>query len=154
MYKEQDYQDICAQYRARLLWLWAPVGILAALAIVSFILRIRYLTMGLTVLAGVYAIFCWGMFVAPVRAYRRHLNEVLHGRVRTAAGTFKEMEETAVWRDGVRYYPLLISVGNPDNEEDDRLFYYDANLPRPDWQPGDALTVTAHDKALGAWQRA
>ena len=41
-----------------------------------------------------------------------------------------------------------------ENPEDDRLFYYDANLPRPDWKIGEMLTVTAHDKSLGAWERA
>ena len=70
------------------------------------------------------------------------------------ASKFKEMEETAVMREGVKYYPMMLSVGDMDNPEDDRLFYYDANLPRPDWQIGDMLTVTAHDKALGAWVKA
>ena len=63
------------------------------------------------------------------------------------------MEEIAVDRDGVKYYPMMLSVGNMDDPEDDRLFYYDANLPRPDWKCGEMLTVTAHDKALGAWAR-
>lgn len=153
MYTEQDYQDICAQCRRRQLAVWLPTAALAAAVIVSFALRIQWLTVALTLLAGLYAIFCWGLFAAPVRAYRRHLDEVLHGRVRTATGTLKCLEEEAVIRDGVWYYPMTLSVGNPDDPEDDRLFYYDASLPRPDWQPGDALTVTAHDKALGAWER-
>lgn len=154
MYTEQDYRDICAQYRRRLLALCIPAGVLAAAAIAFFVLRIRWLTTVLTILAGVYAVFFWGLFVSPVFSYRRHLDEVLHGRVRTAEGIFKEMEEEAVIREGVKYYPMMLSVGNPDSQEDDRLFYYDANLPRPDWQPGERITVTAHDKALGAWARA
>ena len=52
-------------------------------------------------------------------------------------------------RDGVKYYPMMISVGDMENPEDDRLFYFDANLPRPDWKTGEMLTVTAHDKSMG-----
>ena len=48
----------------------------------------------------------------------------------------------------------MINVGVMEDEKDDRLFYYDANLPRPDWQAGETLTITAHDKSVGAWERA
>ena len=122
--------------------------------IVSFVLRIRWLTIVLSVLLGAFCIFSYGMLLSPVIAYRRHLDEVLHGKVRSTTGVFKEMENQPVMRDGVRYYPMMISVGDMENPEDDRLFYYDANLPRPDWKMGETLTVTAHDKSLGAWVRA
>ena len=122
--------------------------------IVSFVLRIRWLTIVLSVLQGAFCIFSYGMLLSPVIAYRRHLDEVLHGKVRSTTGVFKEMENQPVMRDGVRYYPMMISVGDMENPEDDRLFYYDANLPRPDWKMGETLTVTAHDKSLGAWVRA
>ena len=154
MYTEQDYADIRRQIRNRCLALGVPALLMLAGVIVSFIFRIRWVTMTVTVLLGVYCIFCYGMLLSPVIAYGRHLDEVLHGRVRTTTGAFKEWEEDSVMRDGVRYYPMLLSVGSMDDPEDDRLFYYDANLPRPDWQRGDMLTVTAHDKALGAWERA
>ena len=154
MYTEQDYQDICRQTNRRALIIGIPAAALLVGVIVSFILRIRWLTYGPSLALGCGLIFCYGLFLAPVKAYKRHLDEVLHGRVRTATGAFKEMEEQAVLRDGVRYYPMMISVGDVQNPEDDRLFYYDANLPRPDWKTGEMLTVTAHDKALGAWERA
>ena len=49
---------------------------------------------------------------------------------------------------------MTLNGGDMESQEDDRLFYYDANLPRPDWKRGEQITVTAHDKALGAWTRA
>ena len=153
MYTEQDYADICAQVKRRRLLIAIPAAVLLAAVIVSFVFRIRWLTMALSVLLGAGLIFCHGLFVSPVTAYRRHLNDVLHGRTRATTGAFKEMEEKAVPREGVKYYPLMLSVGNPQNPEDDRLLYYDANLPRPDWKEGETLTVTAHDKAIGAWTR-
>lgn len=154
MYTEQDFTEISRQVKERELAVGIPAVVLLAGVIVSFVFRIRYLTMALSVILGAWCIFAYGMLLYPVIAYRRHLDEVLHGRVRSATGAFKEMEETPVMRDGVRYYPMMISVGDMENPEDDRLFYYDANLPRPDWKRGETLTVTAHDKALGAWERA
>ena len=154
VYTEQDYTDICAQIKQRKLLLAIPAAVLLAAVIVSFVFRIRWLTMALSVLLGAGLIFCYGMLISPVTAYRRHLNDALHGRTRATTGAFKEMEDVPVMRDGVKYYPLMLNVGNMDDPEDDRLFYYDANLPLPDWKPGDMLTVTAHDKSLGAWVRA
>ena len=154
LYTEQDYSDICAQIKQRRLALAIPMAMLLAGVIVSFVFRIKWLTTALSLLLGAALVFCQGMLISPLTAYRRHLDEVLHGRTRTTTGAFKEMEEVAVMRDGVKYYPMMLSVGNMDDPEDDRLFYYDANLPRPDWKNGDMLTVTAHDKSLGAWVRA
>ena len=154
MYTEQDFQDIQKQLRTRWLAVGVPSLLLLAAVAASFILRVKWLTIALSLILGAEFIFFHGLLISPLAAYRNHLNNVLHGKTRTATGTFKEMEEQSVMRDGVRYYPLMISVGNVNDPEDDRLFYYDANLPRPDWKPGDTLTVTAHDKAMGAWKRA
>ena len=154
MYTEQDYQDIREQLKQRLLALGIPAVLLLAGVIVSFVFRIRWLTIALSLLLGAGCIFSYGMLLYPVIAYERHLDEVLHGRVRSTTGAFKEMESQTVMRDGVKYYAMMISVGDMEDPEDDRLFYYDANLPRPDWKIGEMLTLTAHDKSLGAWVRA
>lgn len=154
MYTEQDYADIRNQLKTRWLALGIPALVMLAAVIVSFAFRIRWLTIVLSLILGVFCIFCYGLLLSPVISYSRHLDEVLHGRVRSTTGAFKEMEPQPVMRDGVKYYPMMLSVGDMENPEDDRLFYYDANLPRPDWKTGEMLTVTAHDKALGAWTRA
>ena len=154
MYTEQDYADICSQLKRRWIALGIPSALLLGAVIVSFIFRIKWLTIALSILLGAGCIFCFGMLLSPVIAYKKHLDEVLHGKVRSTTGAFKEMEAQIVMRDGVQYDPMMISVGDMEDPEDDRLFYYDANLPRPDWKTGEMLTVTAHDKALGAWARA
>ena len=154
MYTEQDYADIRGQIRRRAMILGIPALLLLAGVVISFIYRIRWATVLLTIVLGAYCIFGYGLLLGPVIAYGRHLDDVLHGRVRTLTGAFKEMEEDTVVRDGVRYYPMMLNVGDMEKPEDDRLFYYDANLPRPDWKRGEMLTVTSHDKALGAWVRA
>ena len=103
MYTEQDYADICAQIRQRRLLLAIPAAVLLAGVIVSFVFRVRWITTALSLVLGAGIIFCEGLLLSPLRAYRRHLNDVLHGRTRTTTGAFKEMEEVAVDRDGVKY---------------------------------------------------
>lgn len=154
MYTEQDYADIRGQIRRRAIILGIPALLLLAAVVISFVYRVRWATTLLTIILGAFCIFGYGMLLGPVIAYGRHLDDVLHGRVHTLTGAFKEMEEETVVRDGVRYFPLMLSVGDMEKAEDDRLFYYDANLPRPDWKRGEMITVTSHDKALGAWVRA
>ena len=51
------------------------------------------------------------------------------------------------------FYPVTLNVGDQGREEDDRLFYMDANLPRPDWQAGETLTLTFYDNRVTAWRR-
>lgn len=154
MYKEQDLTDIRAQIKHRLLLLAIPSVLLLAGIIVSLVFRVQPLTIVLTALLGCMWIFCYGLLISPLRAYAQHLDDVLHGMTRKTTGAFKEMDEQIVDRDGVKYYPMMLNIGNMEDEGDDRLFYYDANLPHPDWKTGEMLTVTAHDKALGAWERA
>jgi len=169
LYTEQDYQDICAQARRRWIALLIPCALLFCGVIACFGWReqinqwlgapassetAQHLALGLTALAGVVFVFCQGVFISPVLCYRRHLDGVLHQRTRQTTGAFKQMELAPVTRDGVRFYPFLINVGKMTDEEDDRLFFWDVTLPIPNWQPGQKITVTAHDKALGAWEYA
>ena len=154
MYTEQDYADIRRQVRRRLLGMGVPALFLLGAVAASFVFRLRWLTVGLTILLGCFCVFFYGLLIQPVMAYQRRLEDVLFGRTRDTTGVFKGMEEKTALRDGVEYYPFLLNVGDKNAEEDDRLFYYDANLPRPDWRPGDRITVTSHEKALGGWTRA
>ena len=151
MYTEEDFTLIKKQKNRRLLCLWIPVGILFAAVIVMAAVRVpEAYVRALTALTGMGAVFCWGMFISPVRAYYKHLDNVMHGRTHTVTGAFKEMDETAVDREGVQFYPMLINVGNMDDEEDDRLLYYDAHLPRPSFEKGQMMTAAVHDKAVAS----
>lgn len=154
MYTEQDYADICAQRKKRFILCAIPMAVLFALLVYSLVIRLQALTVGATIALGVIWLFVYGLLIKPVSDYQRHMDQVMHGRVRTLTAAFKRIDDQPVIREGVRYYAMLMNVGKMDNEEDDRLFYYDANLPIPDWKQGEMLTITYHDKALGKWERA
>lgn len=154
MYQPEDYQENRHQLRARLL----GVGILAAALLVmtgvSFGLRWpEWATTLMSCALCVLLIFGYSMLISPVIAYGRHVNHALNGRTRKLTGTFQHMETAAVGREGVMFYPFVVNVGNPREPEDDRLFYMDANLPRPDWQEGEMLEITSYDNRVTAWAR-
>ncbi|MBR6524521.1 MAG: hypothetical protein IKT57_00960 [Clostridia bacterium] len=152
MYTEQHYQMNRKQLRQRSVLLGIPAFILLAIVIASFILRIKWLTMLSTILLGSFSLFCYYLLLYPVIAYGRHMHELLFGRTRTMTGAFKEMGRDLVLREGVKFYPVIISVGRMEHPDDDRLLYYDANLPLPEWQQGEWINFTVHDKSIGKWE--
>lgn len=154
MYQPSDYQENRQQLRARLLALGLPAFALLACTIVSFALRWpQYITVGLSILLCGLCVFGYSMILWPVIAYGRHLNHALAGRTRTLHGAFIGMEQDVISREGIALYPMILNVGDKDKDEDDRLFYYDANLPKPPWAEGDHLAITSYDKIVTAWER-
>lgn len=152
MYTKQDFADLTAQLKKRLVLLSLPSAVLLGGIAVSLYYRIQWLTTILTIVLGAMLMFCYIFLVSPVRAYRTHVEHALYGKVRKTAGRFKEMEESPLWREGLLLYPMIININDMKNEEDDRLFYFDARLPRPDWQPGQKLALTSYDKLVTHWE--
>ena len=146
MYTQQDFDQNHAQLKKRWIFLAVPAAILLGLVVYSFVVRNETLTITLSLLLAFGFIFGYGMFVSPLAAYERHLNDALKGRTRKVTGAFKSMDESPVMRDGVSYYPMLLSVGDMAKDENDRLFYFDSNIERPNFVVGQTVTVTTHDK--------
>lgn len=153
MYTQQDYVDINAQFRRR--WLWLVLGMLLPLAALIWSLTVRNqpLTVLITIVMLSAFIFVYGVSISPVGAYRRYLNDLLHGRNRELEGVFKGFDRQYAVRDRIRYLPFMINVGDPEEPNDDRLLYWDINLPTPDWQPGERLWIKSFDKSVTGWER-
>ena len=155
LYSEADYESIKTQLKKRQLLICIPFFLCIVLTLFLAVIRVnQIIVMALTIVSAGALIFCQGLFIHPINCYRKHIDNVLHGKTHTVKGLFKEMEPDSVIREGVDYYPLIVNVGSSNDEKDDRLLYFDANLPRPDWQVGEYLSFRAHDKAVGAWERA
>lgn len=153
MYTQQDYQDITNQWRRRLTRLGLAMLVPLAVLIWSLVKRIQPLTVGVTILMGCVALFIYGVAIFPVGAYRKHIEELLRGRNREMEGIFKGFDGKYAVRDGVRFLPLMFNVGDPQEPKDDRLLYWDLNLPLPDWQESDRLWVASFDKSVTDWKK-
>lgn len=153
MYTQSDLEEISAQLRRRIgLWTLPQLPLMAAL-IYTLIIRHQVLTTAVSVLMGWIAIFAAGISIAPVAAYRKFLRGLLIGRKREMSGIFKGFDQDTVMRDKVRYVPLMLNVGDINDPKDDRLFYWDTNIPLPDWQLGDKLWISSHDKSVADWRK-
>ena len=152
MYDENDLKKAQeATKRAQILML-VPAGVLLALAIWSFIVRIKWLTILLTALAGCWMIFIYHMKRLPARAYQEHVRSALRAPKKNAEGRYLRMEATPVERNNVMYYAFYLNVGEKQDPEDDRLFYYDAVKTLPDWKSGDRLRVISYDKFVSSYE--
>ena len=107
-------------------------------------------TVALTLLGGGYFLFFYGVYVRPARIYRKHVMYMLNGRMRETTGVFKFFSEDVSDREGLECYAMLLNIGEKDDPEDDRLFYYDKYKDRPAFALGDRVTVLSNDKMVSS----
>lgn len=161
MYTQEDMRDVKAMLAKR----WAAAAVPSAIALICAIAVFVYgrmqrsdslwmLTAMLTVVGGAYFIFCYGVYVRPAAIYRRHLTFMLGDRMRTTTGVFKFFSKDVTDHDGLECYSMLLNVGEKDDPEDDRLFYYDAYKPLPAFELGERVTVLSNDKMVSSMKSA
>lgn len=160
LYTQADRDEVLAMRRRRLWVVWAPTALLMLLAIGSFVVyRLNHDETGwgitglITILAGAYCIFLYGVYLRPVLKYKRHLDYMLDGRKRVTEGFVKEIGQTAQDRDGIDCYSVLLNVGEKNDPEDDRLFYLDAYKSLDGFQPGDRVTVESNDRMIASFTK-
>lgn len=153
MYTEQDLKDISRQLKRRIAALLLPALFLLGGVILTFIRRNQTATILLFIILCFAVIFVYGLLISPLVKYRKFLASILYGANRTTEGYFKNFVAEQSERDGVLFSSLFLNISNSDDEEDDRLFYWDARLPLPDFQKGDKLLITSQDKAVIRWEK-
>lgn len=161
MYTRQEQQQADRQTHQRLMVTIIPAVAVFAVAVILFVIgRLNRsedmwkLTAALTLLAGVYAVFFAGVYVKPMRDYRNHINYMLDGRRRETTGYLIDFSENLSERNGIDCYAIMINVGEKDEREDDRLYYYDAKkLPVP-FEMGTKVTVVSNDMMVAEIRQA
>lgn len=159
MYSEKDLKEMNALVKKRWLVTLLPTCIVLAVAIVIFVYgqlnRNDYLwmlTSFLTLLSGGYFLFFFGNYMRPALIYRKNLRYLLNGRKRVTTGIFKEISEDVSDHDGMAVYAMLLNVGEKNNPEDDRLFYYDAYKSLPAMPIGTRVTVESNDRLVSSME--
>ena len=145
IYSEADYTAIVAQQRKRWLILSIPCVLLAAVLVVSLVVRLEWLTSLSTILIGITLIAGYDLFIKPLRGYARHLHNCLYGRTRECELPFIRLSENVDMVDGVRCRQLLCSDLDAKGRPYERLFYFDAEKQLPDIQPGATVHIVHHD---------
>ena len=148
IYSEADYTAIIAQQRKRWLILIIPCILLAAVLVVSLIVRMEWLTSLSTILIGVLLIAGYDLFIKPLNCYARHLRHCLHGRTRECELPYIRLSENIDVVEGVRCRQLLCADLDAKGRPYERLFYFDAEKTFPEVNEGDLLHIVHHDLAV------
>jgi hypothetical protein len=152
MYTQEHVISLSQQKKKRQFISGVVLAVPLIVLVVSLFARLEWLTILSSIVFFVLLILLWDLFVGPVARYLRFVKDAVTGRGVSTQGRFKTWEEGISKRKGVNYRSFLINVGDMAEEEDDRLYYFDANLPTPDWKHGDSLTVISSEKNVVEWQ--
>lgn len=107
-----------------------------------------------TLVFGAMIIFLWGMKMTPLLSYRKYLKEISSGLTRDVEGTIVSFDADTTFRDGVSFYALIVNIGDLQEPEDERLLYWDAQLPKPaDIAPGDHVRFHAHGNDIIGYEK-
>lgn len=157
MYTHEDMAEIERLLKKRWRAAAIPAALVLAAGIALFVVgrmnrsdTMWMATAALTVLGGGYFLFLYGVWVKPARVYRRHVDYMLSGRMRETTGVLKSFSEDVSDREGLECHAMMLNVGERDDPEDDRLFYFDALKPWPGWEAGTRLTVKSNDKLVAS----
>ena len=155
LYSQSDRDAVIAQVKKRSLIVWVPTAFLLALAVAAFVFyRLRHDEGGwivsgiLTILGGGYAVFFYGVYLGPMRKYKKHLDYMLDGRKRVTEGILREVSQTVQDREGIDCYSVMMNVGEKNDPEDDRQFYLDAYKTMSGYQAGDRIRIESNDRMI------
>ena len=130
LFSAQDQAAIRAQLKKRLILVLIPVLELLGAAIYFAIQRNEVVTDVLTIVSLAVLIFCYDLFLKPLRCYQRHLNNVISGRRRAVDLPFLAISDDISLVDGVPYRAMTCTDLDAKGRPYDRLFYFDADRAR------------------------
>ena len=145
IYTEADYHAILRQQKKRWIILAIPCVLLLAVLVVSLIIRLEWLTVAATIIAGVLLIAGYDLAIKPLHCYQLHLKNCLYGRTRECDLPFLSLSESIDVVEGVRCRQLLCADVDAKGRPYERLFYFDAEKAFPAVQKDEMLHIVHHD---------
>lgn len=154
LYTEQDLAGIRRQLKSRTLVLASVSVVFVALIVWALLMddhreqRPEVLTTVLVLLWGFFVVFWWDIFCHPLRCYQKHLLSALHGRTHEIEVVYASTDGNRSVVDGVTFQDMIF-LGDADKHGDrERRFYWDTELPLPEFTPGQALTLQYYDRFI------
>ena len=145
IYTDADLRAVRKQISKRWLCLNLPTALLLLTVILSFRLRVQWLTCTATLIGGVLLIAGHDLGIKPLSRYAKFLENCLHGRTRECELPFVRLSENVDEVEGVRCRQLLCTDVDAKGRPYERLFYFDAEKAFPDAREGDKLHIVHHD---------
>ena len=142
MYSENDFIKANKQKKLRVALFVIMAAAFLALMFVFNAMRNQVLSITTAVVGFMISYFIWSFKVSPWVKYDKHLKEIKVGQKReTECEVVYFTDETRIM-DGVEVHELITRVGK--EEEDERLYYWDADKKRPDLKEGDRVSIVSY----------
>ena len=154
LYSPNDISGLSARLKKRFIILAVALALIAAVIVVSMIVRIEWLSVVSVFLFGACAVFCVDLFCLPLHRYRKLLTSAVSGRTHTGVFEFAQAEPDISMVDGVPCRSLIF-LGEPDKHgAREQRFYWDNELPLPAFRPGEQITLKYTGKNIIGWEAA
>ncbi|MBR2822490.1 MAG: hypothetical protein IKE24_02250 [Clostridia bacterium] len=158
MYNEGMFARLSGQVKKRQVLVFAVAALFLAAAVFTLILddhkenRPILATTLLVIAGGSVFIFFWDLTVRPLRCYARHMDAALHGRTHQVLAVFDRVGADDSMVDGILFRDLVF-LGEADKHGvRDRMFYWDRELPLPDFRPGQEVMITYYDRFMTGYE--
>ena len=158
LYTEQNLADLKKQIRKRLILLFILLAAALILTASTLLMddhrenRPEIYTTLAVVLSGCAVIFIYDLLIHPLRAYARHIDTSLHGRSHEITVVFDHLNAEDSVVEGVTFRDLIF-LGEPDKHGTrERMFYWDLELPLPEFTQGQQITLRYYDRFITAYQ--
>lgn len=141
MYTEQDYARVAAVKKKRLGLSFLVLALSLAVLVIGLVIRNKPMAT-----FGTAAVACLFYAVLELKAlpwvrYDRYLRDIREGLSHETDADFVSMSEAPRLNNGVMFYDFVVRVGGED--EDERLFYHDADKVVPEFEQGQMLHIVS-----------
>ena len=141
LYSEKDLRQISGQLKKRFLLLGCGLAVILALLVFSLVIRLQWLTVLSFFLFFSVSVFVIELFCLPLQRYKKLVVSALTGRSHVETMEYKGLESETSIVDGVSCRGVIF-LGTPDKHGTrEQRFYWDEELPLPDFREGDQVTL-------------
>lgn len=124
MYSEKDTLEINRRIRRYRLLLLPVLAVLAALCVVGYVRRVKWLALGGLALLAAAGCFGFIFFLLPCLRYQAFLRDMREGLSREMVGSVVSVSDQAEPQDGAMVYPVHLLL---TEEQDERIVYLNAS---------------------------
>ena len=153
LYSEKDLRGLNTQLKKRYALLGCGLAVILAGIVWSFVTRTEWMSMLFVFLFFAAAVFVIVQFFAPLQRYRQLITAALGGRTHTETQEFSDVEAEESMVEGIRCRGLIF-LGEADKHGTrEQRWYWDAEIPIPEFRPGEAVTLKYTGKNIIGYRR-
>ena len=143
MYTDADLVRAEKQKKERLLCSFSVLAVALSMMTVGISMRNHALaTYGAAAIACLfYAVL--ELKALPYARYASYVRDIKEGLSRETDAKFVRISDAPRMNNGVMFYDFFVRDGAEVDEDNERLFYFDADKQLPTFQPGQQLHITS-----------